>query len=288
MDAQSRNTLLAPYVRWFFLVVALIVTFGSCLFIVPDLIHDRWPWNIPPFNARFMGGVYLSELVAVIILIVSNRWAPARIALPMALSFTFFVTLVSFIYHDKFDTARPITYIWFFLYIGSVLISGFFLWRYRRLPPANPTPPPAVWRIYLWVQAAVLALYGFALLFLPDFATSFWPWKFDNFHAQLYCAVFITGGIGSYLLSRAAAPLEYLTLGLSQAVLGLCSIVGLYLADAVAPAARKIDWSKGGTFLWLGFFGVLFLAGLGLIWQSRIIDRVPAVDPRHNGVVARH
>lgn len=260
--------LLTPWVRRFFAIVVIIVLFGGGLLVLPGVIQPLWPWAITPFNGAFLGGVYLSELVLVFILTVINRWSPARLIIPMSLCFVVVITIVSLLTLSKFDSGKWSVVAWFVAYIASIGVTGYYFVKYRNMPPANPTPPPAPWRTLLLIQGVLLVLYGIGLLLLPATFSSFWPWKIDqtgSFHAQVYSAVFLAGDIGSLLLSRAAAPAEYLTLGATEIALGLLSIVGMAIVDS---GLKKINWFAPGTVVWLAIFAAIFGIGVGLVLKS--------------------
>lgn len=267
---MSPATARLPLVRPFMLIVLLVLTIGSVgLFFLPAVTVGHWPWVLAPFNARFLGAVYLAEFVAVLTLLVHDCWAPARVALPMAACFTFFVTLASLRHPERWDFARPVVAAWFVVYVGSCLVSVLLLWHYRR-PAENAVPTPRGWRRLLQVQALALAGYGAGLLLAPQRAAAFWPWPIDAFHASLYAAVFLTGALGSLLLTRVAARIEWLTLGLSQCALGLFAVLGLLLVDA---RLHRVDWQRPGGWLWVGLFVLLALLGLALL--SRAASRDP-------------
>lgn len=255
-----------PLVRPFMLIVILVLTIGSFgLFFFPTWTVPYWPWPLPPFQTRFLGAVYLSEFSAVLILLLRNRWAPARLSLPVAVSFTFFVTVASFLHLSNFDFTRRAVWLWFFLYVISFFISVYLLWHYRQ-PPEDASPTPPVWRMVLSLQAGIFGLYGLGLFILPETFAAFWPWKIDAFHGNLYSSVFLSGALGSFLLARLAARIEYLTLGLSQIVLGLFAILGLIIVDA---QVHKVVWTNPGLYLWLAMFGLLALVGVGLTAKAR-------------------
>jgi len=248
------------------LIVILILTIGSFgLYFFPDWTVPRWPWTLPPFHTRFLGAVYLSEFAAVLILLINNRWAPARLSLPVAVSFTFFVSVASFIHLSQFDFTRRGVWLWFILYVVSFFISAFLLWYYRQ-PPENTAYTPSFWRNILTVQAAVYGLYGLGLFFAPEFFGGFWPWKIDAFHGSLYSSVFISGALGNLIVTRVAARIEFLTLGLSQFALGFFAILGLLIVDT---QVHRVDWVNPGVYLWIAMFGLLVLVGGGLIGKSR-------------------
>ena len=272
MQTSLNGPILSPWVRRFFGLVVLIVIFGAGLLLFPGVIQPLWPWAITPFNGAFLGGVYLTELALVLVLVWVNRWSPGRLVFPMSLCFVTVVTVVSLLTLNRFDPGKKTVIAWFVAYIVSIVITGYFFLKYRNLPPANPAAPPSLWRTLLLVQGIVLVLYGLGLLFLPTTFSSFWPWKVDlpgsSFHAQVYSAVFLTGGLGSLLLSRAAAQAEYLTIGITEAALGILSIVGMAITDA---SLKKINWTAPGTLLWLVCFAVIFLIGIGLVWKSQTV-----------------
>ena len=99
---------------------------GGGLFFVPDLVRPRWPWPLTPFNARFLGSFYLAEMVAMVALLVWNRWSPARMILVMAFVFTRGVSAISLFHLDQFNLARKSPWIWFVaLYrLGARLRAG--------------------------------------------------------------------------------------------------------------------------------------------------------------------
>jgi hypothetical protein len=275
MATRDENPMLAPVVRWLLLVaVGVVAAGGLTLLLAPQVIQPRWLWTLTPFNARFLAAIYLAEMVGGILLVVFNRWAPARIALPMSVVFTAGVSAVSLVEFGRFDPQRPATWLWFFLYLGYTALLVAAMWRFRGLAPAQAAPTPPAWRAYLLGQGTVMGLYGLALLLLPTAASAFWPWPIDSINGRVYSTVFIGSAVGAWLMSRVAAPVEWLTMGAVQSTLGLLAIVGLVLVDL---ALHRVNWSAPGTWLWVGAFAVLMLAGLGMLWQA---SRQPATAAR--------
>jgi hypothetical protein len=265
MRTQGDSSTLPSYVRLFFAIVGIVVIVGCSLLFVPGVTRPHWPWTIAPFNAAFLGGIYTSELCLVIIAIAVNRWAPIRFILPMALSFVTIVSVVSLFYLGNFHSDKVMTYLWFIAYFGSLLALALAGWRLRHWPADDLPASPGWLRAFLLIQCALLALYGAGLLVIPGRATAFWPWKIDNFHGQVYSAVFLSGALASWLIARAAANVELLALGLTQGSLGLCAIIGLATVDR---SLHRVNWSAGGTLLWLAGFAALSLAGLLLIARA--------------------
>ena len=254
-------------------LVLLVAGVGLLLF--PSVLRPMWPWEILPFNALLLGAVYSASLVATVIVVVVGRWAPARVVVPMILIFTTIVLVVCLIYNDRFDFQRWETWFWFIIYVIIPANAAYHVWLYRHLKPANPNPLPTLWRNVFLIPIILLGLYGIGLLIAPDSFSSFWPWPIDDFHSQMYSVLYITPALGAMLLFGAAASIELLAAGLTQVVGGFVPIIGLVIID---NRLDKVDWSAFGTWLWIGSFGIILLAGLGLIWQSRVRSKleVPA------------
>jgi len=232
-----------------FEVVVLLLS-GGGLFFLPAILSPIWPWQLTPFNMRFLGAIYIGSMVAVIAVAGWARWSPTRIVLPALVTFTVVVLIVSVIYRDRFLPTLS-TWIWFAFYILILANVLYHLWLYRRLLPANPTPPPTPLRTYLLAQGVALALYGLALFIAPTAFSAFWPWPLDDFHGRMYSIEFLSPALASLMLWRAAAKEELLVLGWTQIVGGLFAVAGLFLVDA---AEHRVDWSQPGTWLWIGIF----------------------------------
>lgn len=268
MSAKNENPPITPLLRGFsFVEVLVLVAAGGGLFFLPDLAVAQWPWVIPPFNARFVGAVYLSSMVAVGMMLL-GRWAPARLILPMLFTFTAMVLGMTLLKLDNFLYDRWATWGWFILYIALPVNAAYHLWLYRDLPPADPAPVPTPWRYFLIGMGIVLGIYGLAQFFAPQAVSAFWPWKIDAFHGQMYSANLVTGAVGAFVLSRAAAPIEYFALGITYSVLGFFSILGLVVVDA---SVHKVNWAAPGTWLWVAAFTIFLVAGLAMMWQSRAL-----------------
>ena len=159
---DDANPQLPGGLRIFSAAVIVVLLVGAGLFFVPDLVKPRWPWPLAPFNARFLGSFYLAELVAMVALLVWNRWSPARMILVMAFVFTLVVSATSLINLGQFNFARKAPWIWFVVYAGSAVVSGLFLWNARASPPVAAVVSGAGWRRYLQAEAILLGLYGLA------------------------------------------------------------------------------------------------------------------------------
>jgi hypothetical protein len=264
---ESTNPNISPLLRYLTLVEVLVLFItGLGLFFAPKIIEPFWPWKLLPFNAHFLGAVYSASLVAAAMQVWYGRWSPTRVVTPMILVFTAIILVLSFVHIEQFDFKRVEVWLWFLLYGILPINAGIHLWLYRNLPPADSAQPTTAGRIILVVQSIILGLFGLALLVAPSFAKTFWSWEIDEFHAQLYSVTFITPAVGAFILAKAASKTEWLTMGLTQGVLGLFPIIGVILVDA---AAKRVNWSLAGTWIWMAIFAAIFIVSLWMIKVSQ-------------------
>ena len=242
----------------------LVAGFGMLFFL--SIIGPEWPWDISKFNALLLGAGYTGALVAAIITVYVGRWAPARVVMPMILIFAVVLLVVSLTELNRFDLGDYSTWLWFSLYVVIPANAVYQIWLSRHLKPYYPYPLRAPWRSILLAPVVLLGAYGLGLLLAPGTFSSFWPWPIDDFHARAYSVLFLCPGLAAILMWRAAAAIELLTAGLALAVGGAIPLVGIWSLDRDLNSKYS---SSGGTWLWLGTFAVLLLAGLGLVWQSR-------------------
>jgi hypothetical protein len=253
---------------------------GVVLFFAPITGHDIWGWELTPFNTRFLGAIYLAALVDFVALAAMRRWAIARLVMPMDLLFMSVILIVSLHYTGRFLWDRPVTWAWFAIFGFVPVYSAYFLWRFRELwgsPPANARPLTARLRRTLLAAAVPLAGYGAGLLAAPGTLTGFWPWSIDGFHGRVYSAIFVTLALASVIASRAAAPIELATLGLTCVALGALEPIGLLVVDR---DLNKVDWSGFGTWTWMSMFAAILAYGLVLSGASlRAESAVPSAAP---------
>jgi hypothetical protein len=260
------NPKISPLLRFLtFIEVVVLFAAGFGLFFIPKLIEPLWPWELLPFNARFLGAVYAASCIAALMQTLYARWSPARLVTPMIFIFTAVIVVLSFVYIDLFDFQRWEVWVWFGLYIVIPVNAAYHLWLYRFLPPADSAPIESSTRTILFAQTVILGLYGLALVFFPSAAKTIWSWEIDNFHAQLYSVTFITPALGAYVLMKGASRIEWQTMGLTQIVLGLFPIIGLLLVDA---SVQRVSWSAVGTWVWLALFAAMLVVGIWMMRQS--------------------
>lgn len=260
-EGTGHNPPLSMWVRALVGVVFVVVCFGATLLFAPSLSVPRWPWTIPPFNARFLGAVYAAEAVTVIPFLLVNRWSPGRVGLIAAFAFTTVASIGTLLHVEAFSGGRR-TIIWFVAYIGYAVLTALALWAYRDMPRVVPLAIDQAHRRFLrWIGAALVA-YGIALFVWPSLASAFWPWTIDAMHAQIYSALFIATGAALTLIARDGARLEILLVGLFLFALGLFAILGLVLADLQTGRA---NWTGPGTWVWIAMFAGFAVLGGGLM-----------------------
>jgi hypothetical protein len=238
---------------------------AAVLFFAPALGRDIWAWSPAPFNARYIGAIYFAALLPLVVFAWSGRWSPGRVVLWMILAFTTTIMLAMWVHIDRFEWSRPATWAFWFLYLFLPLNSAVFIVRLRDLPVARSGRLRPAQSGILPVILAALALYGAALLLVPQYATAFWPWPVDAFHSRIYSATFITPAVGAALILRGGSAAEFKCVGATLITLGVLSIVAIVWTSAAVAPERKVDYARLGTwaFVALNFFTVL--AGAWLV-----------------------
>ncbi len=256
-NTDAHNPPVTLLLRWMTAVEALVVLIsGAGLFLLPEVIKPLWPWELAPFNARAMGALYFTSLIAAAVMAWRGRWSPARVVTPMIFTFTLIVLIVSLVYLPRFSGASALA--WFGLYIGIPIIAAYHLWLYRSLPPADALPTPSWLRTCLLAYAGFFLVYGMAMLVIPITATAFWPWGIDEFHGRMYSVGFITPAVGCLLLLRSGSALEFGALGLTQVFGGVTSLLGVLIVDS---SVHRVDWTLLGSWAWFGFPLLLIIVG---------------------------
>lgn len=262
LSSNPPISLLLSAVTW--LEVAVLVVAGGGLLIANPLVVGIWPWSLAPFNLRFLGALYTAALLAAFLQSWFGRWAPGRMVTTMIFVFTLVVTACSFLHWARFDPEKVEVWVWFALYIGVCLNAGTHLWWYRRVPEAGSAPASRP-RAVLLAQALVLGGYGVALLIAPEQAARLWPWKIDDFHAQLYSVTFLTPAAGALCLLRSATRIDWFTLGITQLAWGVLPILALVVADV---QLHRVDWLTWPVWVWIGLFVMTAAMGVWMLLKA--------------------
>jgi hypothetical protein len=247
--------------------VWVLIFTGFGLFLFYGQIAPLWPWVLTPFNAGFLGAIYLAALLAAAILVKDGHWFPARMLTAMIFAFTAIVLLVSLAYLNTFEQTRIFSvWGWFILYAILPINAAYQLWLYRQIPQPNALSIPIWLRNLLLLYAIAFASYGFALLIIPVQATSFWPWAIDEFHGRMYSVAAITPAVGTFLVYRNPNLREMEILALTQIVGGVLPILGLVLVDL---SVHRINWLDFGTWLWISFSLLMLIVGILTMREAR-------------------
>lgn len=238
MDDGSQNPRIPGFLRAVTWVECAVVGGAAALLLTfpGSGGQDVWAWQTPPFNARYVGSIYLGALVPLLILAITARWSPGRIVLWMIFVFTTAIGVVMLAYTDRFEWARFATWVFWALYVFLPINSAVFLWRLRGLPPAGASERSPAARAGLAVLALALGGYGIALLLAPVDATGFWPWPVDAFHGRIYAAAYLTPAAGALVVLRAGSRDEYRTLGATLLTGGGAAVLAVLVTGPVEDA----------------------------------------------------
>ncbi|MBE9063585.1 hypothetical protein [cf. Phormidesmis sp. LEGE 11477] len=278
VGAQPQPAALPPILLVLVLVsIVLLIIVGTALFCFPGFSQSRWLWPLKPFNTRFLGAIYLTALVGLASLVLSRRAALTRLIVPMMWVFTTVVLMVSCLQLQQFSPGRRATDIWFLLYLVDCVGASYYWGYFKPYNYLGLRRLPNLWPTVLGIQSGILGAYGLSLLFTPAAAGGAWLWPLDVFHAQLYSAIFLTGSLGSALLSRRATAAEARALGAIQVTFSGLVLLGIWLVDR---EVQVIDWGLVVNWAWVGAIALLGLIGLALIGYSRD-TQARNIDERH-------
>ncbi|MET1087365.1 MAG: hypothetical protein ABWY04_09640 [Arthrobacter sp.] len=199
-SASTEVTPLIPPMRWLLYVAAFLVFLaGLVLFVFPLRTDEFFAWTVnPPMTAVFLGAAYWSSAGLEVTGARSGSWDSARLAVWPVFVFTTLTLGVTLLHLDRFHlspntapTAQIATWAWLAIYalvpVAMLVVSRMQI-RSRRpaSTPARvggPVLPPAL-RLLLAGIAAVLLLYGVALLAVPLPAATWWPWQLSELTAR--------------------------------------------------------------------------------------------------------
>lgn len=282
MSPSSEATPLIPPMRRLLYVAAFLVFLaGLVLFVFPLRTGEFFAWTVnPPMTAVFLGAAYWSSAGLEVAGARSASWDSARLAVWPVFIFTTLTLGVTLLHLDRFHlspttapTAQIATWAWLAIYaivpVAMVVISRM---QIRSRPPApkseragRPVLPPAL-RLLMVGIAGVLLLYGVALLAVPLYAATWWPWQLSE----------LTGrAVGAWLvgLGWSAAQGQFSGDLRSVRPVALTSVVFVILqALALLRYGGALTWPSAPA---VGFATVLLAIGVAGGW-ALALSRSPA------------
>lgn len=258
--------------RWFAAIIGLVSLLGTTLIWAQGVLMPLWPELLKPFNARFFGATYFGILGYIYFLLRSNRHDPGRLVITLSVVFSGMVSLITLFHMQDFLWERRMgTTGWFIFYFIPTFWGAYILWKYRNeWAPGTLVPYPSWLKIALQSQAVISIANGLALAIAPAFATSFWPWAVNDFHARAYSGIFLALGIGAYLLQKGGGIIENKAMGWGQTVLGAVVIGGFFYTENLL---HKANLSGAGIWIWLGYFAGLTVIGIALLVNPKLPGR---------------
>lgn len=221
----------------------------------PSSIARALPFVVPPLHARFLGAMYLSGAVFMLLSALGRQWHEIRVATVILAVWTGMLGIVSLFHLEAFNWSREQVWFWFLAYICYPLVALWIAWCQRR-ENDHPVGPElaGVLRSYLYLQGIVAVLLALPLLFAPQFMTTVWPWKIPVAVAHIYGAPFLSYGVGSLYAARQRAwgEVRIVILGTLVFAIGVltASRIHVQLFNFRAPAA----------WIWFGGFGFVSVA----------------------------
>jgi len=221
----------------------------------PAGVARALPFTVPPLHARFLGSMYLSGVVFMLLALIARRWYEVRVVTLILAVWTGMLGIVSLFHLDAFAWSRDQTWFWFFAYICYPLVALWVAWcqRGENDHPAGPHLS-LVLRLYLYLQGAAAIALALALLFAPQFMTTVWPWKIPMLVAHIYGAPFLSFGIGSLYAAhqQAWSEVRIVILGTLVFALGVLTASRLHV--------KLFDLHSISAWIWFGGFGLVSIS----------------------------
>ena len=280
MSASTEDSPLIPPMRRLLYIAAFLVFLaGLVLFVFPLRTEEWFAWTVnPPMTAVFLGAAYWSSAGLEVTGARSANWDSARLAVWPVFVFTTLTLGVTLLHLDRFHlssdtapTAQVATWAWLAIYaivpVAMLVISRMQI-RSRRPAPKSVTAgrrvlPPAL-RLLLVGIAAVLLLYGVALLAVPTPAATWWPWPLSELTAR---------AIGAWLVGLGWAAAQGQLSGDLRTVrpVALTSVAFVILqALALLRYGDALTWPSAPA---IGFVTVLLAIGVAGGWALALSRR---------------
>ena len=280
MSAPTELTPVIAPMRWLLYVAAFLVFLaGLVLFVFPLRTAEWFAWTVnPPMTAVFLGAAYWSAAGLEVTGARSASWDSARLAVWPVFVFTALTFGVTLLHLDRFHLspeagilAQVAAWAWLAIYATvpvAMLVIGWM--QIRSRPPCQspaiagrPVLPRAL-RLLLMGIAAVLLLYGTALLAVPVPAATWWPWPLSELTAR---------AVGAWLVGLGWAAAQGQGSGDLRTVqpVALTSVAFVILqALALLRYGGALAWASAPA---IGFVTVLLAIGVAGGWALALSRR---------------
>jgi hypothetical protein len=221
----------------------------------PASIARAIPFMVPPLHARFLGAMYLSGAVFMVLGMLGRQWHEVRVVTLTLAVWTGMLGIVSLFHLEAFNWSREQVWFWFMAYICYPLVALWVAWcqRHENDHPVGPELADAL-RFYLYAQGTVAVVLALALLFAPRFMTTLWPWKIPVAVAHIYGAPFLSFGVGSLYAARQRAwsEVRILILGTLVFAVGVLAVSRIHV--------QLFNFRTPSAWIWFGGFGFVSIA----------------------------
>lgn len=246
------KTIMFWHRAYFFVVLWFTSWVGFFGFFRPQEILRALPWPVPPLHARFIGALYLSASLFLILSMFARRLAQVRTIVIMALVWTGWLLLVSALHWRSFDLAREQVWFWIVAYVAFPIVA---FWLAVKTPSQAAPSGARIQQRWVVVFFALQGVFFVALsmlcFFFPERLIAIWPWKISSFLAQVYSGPLLAYGVGGLMQAqrRNWSEAQFPTLGLlTGSMLALiASALHLNLFTPNSPSA--LVWFGSLIFL---------------------------------------
>ena len=121
-----------------FALGCVLTAVALALYVAPDALLERWPWEITPLLARVFGGWYVLAGLALVVAAATAR-RPRELPIPCAsvASWSAFVLALPVIYPESVDSSATLYWPWIGLHTLVLVTCGFAALLAARLMRAS-------------------------------------------------------------------------------------------------------------------------------------------------------
>lgn len=243
---------LAMHRLYFLIVSGFTLWVGYFGFWRPLEIERALSWPVPPLHARFIGALYLSATVFLLLALLARSRLQVRCIVEIAFVWTGWLLGVSIVHWGSFDFAREQAWFWWVAYIAFPIAAAWLAWAGPRTDvPRGALMNPGWAPAWLRLQGVLLVLLALLLAAVPAWVAGWWPWKISSFLAQVYSGPVLGYGVGSLLLAARRNWPEALIPAIGMLVFTLLALWGssLHLGLFAAGSVSKAVWFGGLALL---------------------------------------